>query len=264
VAALVLAHMLGVARDDIPRFVAWTEEICKTLEALTEPERDRAATLEQVGRAATVAACAYAGQQLEQRRIRGESDDLIGMLAFSPVAATMSDLEQRAAVAQFIVAGHDNTAHLLSEMLVALAQHPDQRSAIARDRSLIPQSIEEVLRWRGPTRAGLRITREDVVFDGVTVPQGTQLLLLIAAANRDPERWHDPDLFDIFRPARRHLALALGTYVCLGVNLVRIEAEVFLTKVLDVIPTYVLVDDSIEYTPPFFMSGPRAVRIAAR
>ena len=261
IAALVIARMLGVSQEDIPQFVAWSADMGKTLEALNEPEPERASLLQREGHAATAAICTYAGRQLDKGRKGESSGDLIGMLALSPVNETMSEEEQQAAVAQLIVAGHDNMTHTISQTLIALAQHHEQRRAIVHDRSLIPQTIEEVLRWKTSASGDTRVVREQVALDDVTLPESSKVMILLAAANRDPERWEDPDRFDIFRPAKRHLAFGLGTHVCLGLNLARLEAQVMLDKILDRIPSYILVDEHIEYGPPFFMRGPKAARI---
>jgi cytochrome P450 len=264
VPALILARQLGVPADDIWDFLTWSDGMTKTLEALYEPDSERAASLQREGTEATAATCSYAAKQLERRR-HGEdqdSDDLIGMLALSPVAETMSEAEQRAAITQLVVAGQNTTAHTISFMLVALGEHPDQRRAIVEDRSLIPQAVEEVLRFRLPSLGNTRFAREEVTLEGATIPHGAGLLGLMAAANRDSERWEYPNRFDIFRPSKQHLGFGVGLHVCLGLHLARIEMQILLETVLERMANYELVDEKIDYVGNFVVYGPKAVRVS--
>jgi cytochrome P450 len=262
VPALILARMLGVPADDIWDFLAWSDDMTKTLEALYEPDPGRAASLQREGAEATAATCGYAGRQLERRRRGEDPDDLIGTLALAPAAATMTEDEQRAAVAQLVVAGQNTTAHAMSFMVVALGERPDQRRAVAQDRSLLAQTVEEVLRFRPPSLGNTRFARGDVTLDGVTVPQGAGILGLIAAANRDPGVWEEPNRFDVMRPPKQHFTFGAGPHICLGIHLARLEMEILLGTLLDRMPEYELVEAAIDYVGNFVVYGPAAVRVA--
>jgi cytochrome P450 len=120
-----------------------------------------------------------------------------------------------------------------------LAQHPEQREEIRRDRSLVLPAIEEAHRWTSVLVYNLRFVKEDgTEVAGVRLPRGATVMALQAAANRDPERWDHPDTFDIHRPAQAHLGFGAGLHSCLGLNLARLETEVLINKLLDEIPEW--------------------------
>ena len=114
--------------------------------------------------------------------------------------------------------------------------NPDQLSALAADRSLLAQAIEEGVRWEPPLTGIVRLATEDVEIDGVPAPEGAVINVGIAAANRDETRWERPDAFDIFRPAKAHVSFALGPHTCLGMHLARMETTVALETILDRLP----------------------------
>ncbi|HWI70991.1 MAG TPA: cytochrome P450 [Baekduia sp.] len=261
VAGRVLAHIIGVSEQDVPRFLAWAKDMGATLESYDEPDPERAAHLRRTGTEATAMTCAFAGQQLAARRDDETADDLIARIVRSPVAATMTEDEQRAGVAQLIVAGHDNITHTLGHVFLALALHPEQRAMVAADRSLIPAAVEEILRWRTSASGDTRVLRGTATIGDVQLKDGDRVIVLLAAANRDPERWADPERFDITRPAQPHLTFGAGTHTCLGAGLGRLEAQVMMDEVLERLPEFRLADSRVEYGPPLFMRGPKAVRI---
>jgi cytochrome P450 len=261
VAGRVLAHILGVAEEDVPRFLAWAKDMGATLESYDEPDPGRAAQLRQTGTEATKMTCAFAGHQLEARRGDDTRQDLIAQFARSPIAQTMSERDQKATIAQVIVAGHDNITHTLGHVFVALALHPEQREMLAADRSLIPQAVEELLRWRTSASGDTRLVRGKARIGDVELEDGDRVMVLLAAANRDPSRWHNPDRFDITRPQQPHITFGAGVHTCLGSGIGRLESQVMMEEVLNRLPSFRLADDHIEYGAPLFMRGPKQVRI---
>lgn len=262
VAGRVLAHIIGVSEQDVPRFLAWARDMGTTLESYDEPDPERAAELRRTGTEATRMTCAFAGQQLEMRRTDETARDLIAQFVRSPVTQAMPERDQRASIAQVIVAGHDNITHTLGHVFVALALHPEQRALLNADRSLIPAAVEELLRWRTSASGDTRLVRGRARIGNVDVEDGARVMVLLAAANRDPARWNNPDRFDITRPPQPHLTFGAGVHTCLGANLGRLEAQVMMEEVLDRLPQFRLADNSVEYGPPLFMRGPKTVRIA--
>jgi cytochrome P450 len=185
-------------------------------------------------------------------------------MVFHDFARSMEEQEIVASVTQLVFAGNETTAKLMASTLVALAQHPDQRRALTADRSLIPQAIEEVLRWMTVVTnlQARHACSPDSHVQGIPIPVGAAMAPLVAAANRDPARWDNPHAFDIFRPAKQHLGFGFGMHVCLGLNLARLETEIWLDRLLDRLPDYTLAAP-IDYGRSFLLRGPVAVPVAA-
>jgi cytochrome P450 len=134
---------------------------------------------------------------------------------------------------QLLVAGNETTRHAISGALVALAEHPEQLDRLAADPALVPSAVEEVLRWTTPVVSFLRTAVEDTELGGASVAAGDPVLLLYAAANRDPAEF-GPSAgdFDVARAPNRHVALGHGPHFCLGAALARLELSAVLEGVV--------------------------------
>ncbi len=135
-------------------------------------------------------------------------------------------------------AGNETTTRLIGWAAKLLAAHPDQRKAMAENFELIPNAIEECLRYEPPSPVQARLVTKDVEHHDQTVPEGSVVLLLNASANRDERQFTDPDRFDIRRKAQRHLSFGYGLHFCLGAHLARLEARVALEEVLRRFPVW--------------------------
>ena len=137
-------------------------------------------------------------------------------------------------------AGNETTNRLIGWTTRLLALHPDERRIVREDRSLVNNTIEEVLRYESPSPVQGRYVTEDVELHGTTVPEGSALLLLNGSANRDDRVFDDPDRFDVRRQMAHHLAFGYGIHFCLGAALARIEGRVVLDEMLDRFPEWEL------------------------
>jgi len=135
-------------------------------------------------------------------------------------------------------AGNETTGRLIGWMASTLARHPEQRAEVAADLTLVPGTVEEVLRVEPPGPFNARYVTRDVEFYGQAVPAGSAMLTLLGAANRDPRRYAEPDRFDIHRPKSMHLTFILGPHYCLGSALARLEGRVALEEILKRWPTW--------------------------
>jgi cytochrome P450 len=135
-------------------------------------------------------------------------------------------------------AGNETTGRLIGWLAKLLAEHPDQRREVVDDRTLISRVIDEALRFEPTGHATARYVMQDVEYHGTTIPAGSPILLLLAAANRDPRRYPDPDVFDIHRDDIQHLTFGFGLHFCLGANLARLEARVALDELLNRFPEW--------------------------
>ena len=119
-----------------------------------------------------------------------------------------------------------------------LAENPDQRADLVADRSLVPDAIEELLRYESPSPVQARYVMQDAELYGDVVPQGGHMLLLTAAGNRDERKFSDPDHFDIRRKIDHHIAFGYGIHFCMGAALARLEGRIALDEVLQRFPTW--------------------------
>ncbi len=165
-------------------------------------------------------------------------DDMISALAQLQAANPdqLTDVELVANLITMFNAGFVTTTHLLGNGLTLLLERPAEFAALAGDPSLAPAYTEEVLRYEPPVHFGARFAAEDTEIDGVPVAKGASVLVLMGAANRDPRRFPDPDVFDPRRPDNQHLAFSAGPHFCLGAALSRVEGNLALPRLLQRFP----------------------------
>jgi cytochrome P450 len=152
-------------------------------------------------------------------------------------------------------AGNETTGRLIGWLAKVLAEHPDQRRAIVDDRSLIPNAIDETLRFEPTGHATARYVTEDVEYYGATVPAGSSILLLMASANRDQRRYENPDVYDITRDDIQHLTFGYGMHFCLGASLARLEGKVALDELLNRFPEWDVDYDNMKLAPTTTVRG---------
>jgi cytochrome P450 len=170
-------------------------------------------------------------------RRRQPQEDLISVLAHAEVEGTrLSDEEIYAFLCLLAPAGAETTYRSSSNLLFGLLSDPAQLDAVRADPALVPQAIEEGLRWEPPLLSIMRTATCDTEVQGVPIPKGGMVSVNLGAANRDPARWSDPDRFDVFRPQKPHIAFALGPHVCLGMHLARMETRVLLETLFERLP----------------------------
>jgi len=158
-------------------------------------------------------------------------------------------------------AGNETTGRLIGWLAKVLAEHPDQRRRVAADRSLLNRAIDETLRFEPTGPHVARYIARDFEAYGTTVPEGSAMLLLFGAANRDPRRYPDPDTFDIGRENLTHLTFGKGLHYCLGANLARLEGRVALDELLNRWPEWGIDYDSMQLAPTSTVRGWEKLRI---
>ena len=221
----VICELLGIAAAD-DRDAFGTE-----LRALVDaPEHTRAV--------AAAAAVIDMLDDLVARKRHTRDDDLVtALIAARDGDERLSEQELRSTIFQLVVAGHDTTTNLIGNAVVALHRHPDQLAALRTHPDRIEAAVEELLRFDPPAHhATFRYAVDDVQIAGTTIPAGSQVLVGLAAANRDPARFDDPHVLDLTRPDQRHLAFGHGIHHCLGAGLARFEARIALDSLLHRFP----------------------------
>ena len=182
----------------------------------------------------------YLQDLIARRRARpGDPEtDVLTRLIHGDDGGQLSEIELIQNCIFILNAGHETTTNLIGSGLALLHDHPEQREKLLKYQSLIDSMVEEVLRFRSPNQFGNRETAADVVIGGHPIPAGTNLHLCIGAANRDPEVFDRPQVFDITRHPNRHLAFAGGPHVCVGLTLARMEGRIALARFLTRFPNY--------------------------
>jgi cytochrome P450 len=211
----VIGELLGIPDADRPRLHAWFQVLLTGWAGDPPPEAVRASD----------GIVAYLRELVEAKRSRPD-DDLVSVL----VAAEDDGLttqEILSSLFQLIVAGHDTTASLIGNGVVALLDHPAQLDALLSDLGQLPAAIDELIRFTAPVpHATFRVTTEPVCLDGTKIPSRQQVLVCLGSANRDPGRFSAPDAFDIGRGNPSNLGFGHGIHYCLGAPLARLEARV--------------------------------------
>ncbi len=220
----VIARLLGLPREDLPQFHRWAVELISV-----GFDWDR-------GLQASASLRDYFAGVLAERRAN-PADDLMSTLAAAEIdGQRLTDEEIFAFLRLLLPAGAETTYRSSSNLLYGLLTRPDQLDALRRDRSLMPQAIEEGLRWEPPLLTIVRTASRDVVVEGVEITAGAMVVVNLGSANHDEKYWERPDEFDIFRQQRQHLAFAFGPHMCLGMHLARMETRVALNRIFDRLP----------------------------
>jgi len=254
----VIAEMLGVPRSDRPQFKRWSDSMIQAGGGERTPETD--ADLGQM--------LGYFAGQLAERR-RAPKDDLISTLVRAEIdGAALADSEILMFCITLLAAGNETTRNLISGGSLLLMQHPDERAKILAAPDLLPNAIEEMLRWWTPVRSFTRRATCDLELRGKSVREGDAVLLLYASANRDEEVWgDDAERFDVRRDHKRnrHLSFGFGEHLCLGAPLARMEARVVFEELLRKFPRFELAGEpqilhsrlmhGIEHMPVAFATG---------
>ncbi|MEU7588367.1 cytochrome P450 [Micromonospora sp. NPDC049230] len=258
----VICELLGVPPEDHRIFGQWSTVLGRALDPLMAANRDEDVDREDV----ETRAAFY--QYFRDLIAKGEwsEEHLLPRLVQAEAAGDrLTETELLATLALLVMAGHETTANLISHAILTLLRHPEQLAMLREDVSLIPGAVDEILRYEPSVQMLHRMAGAEMTFDDFTVPEGMDLLLLTAAANRDPEVFDDPERFDITRGGENrlnHLSFSAGPHFCLGANLGRLEAELaieaFVTRVVD--PR--LVEESLEYRPHVILRGPEVMRVS--
>ncbi|MEV4342063.1 cytochrome P450 [Streptomyces sp. NPDC049590] len=214
----VICELLGVPLEDVEDIHNWST----ALSTLVADEEGHA----KVGQAAAQLGAYLA--ELVEHKAEHPGDDLISALIEArDEGQRLSHAELTAMAFLMLIGGHETTVHLIGNGMLALMEHPDQMALLQQDPSLIKSAVEEFLRYEGSVEvATWRFALEELDFDGTRVPQGAPVLVALGSAGRDPERFENPDTFDITRGDAGHLVFGHGMHYCLGAPLARMEGQI--------------------------------------
>jgi hypothetical protein len=246
VPSTVICEMLGVPLADRDTFTAWTSHATHLLAGELEPR-----LLEQASAAAGSLA-EYFTRLIEERRGRLGDDLLSTLIRAEEEGDRLSPEELLVQSIGLLIAGFETTIGLIGNGLRQLCLHPDQLLRLRRRPALVASAVEECLRFDGPIPATVRILRQDTVFGGRVVPRDVPVFAFLYGANRDPERFPDPDRFDVARRPNEHLAFGGGTHMCLGAHLARMEAQVAIGSAVRRLPGLELVSRELVWGDSLF------------
>jgi cytochrome P450 len=245
---LVVSELLGFPAEDREQVRLWTTDVALPFFlALGMDAQEKWARAERAAKEFG----AYARALLRDRK-QHPRDDLLSALAQAENQGDFLNEDEVVATAVLLmIAGHETTSNLLANGMLAFLRHPEQIDLLRRDPHLITPAVEECLRYAPPVTATVRWAREDMTLEGKQISAGEKLLLVLAAANRDPAQFPDPDLFDITRGVtpQQHVAFAVGMHYCLGAALARQEGAVAFSTLFQRFRTVQLATDTLVYKP---------------
>lgn len=246
----VIGDMLGVRPQERAMFLEWSDDLVKA--------QGSNASEEMIAKmmAAYVSFVDFTMRTIEQRR-REPAEDLTSVLVHAEIdGRRLSDEDIVAETLLILIGGDETTRHVLSGGMEQLMRHPGQRDELVADRSLIPQALEEMLRWASPVKNMCRTVTRDVEFHGTQLIEGEKLLLLFESANFDESVFENPEQFDIARNPNPQVAFGFGSHFCLGNQLARVEGKLMFERLLERIPNMELATDQpLPRRPANFVTG---------
>jgi cytochrome P450 len=253
--------LLGFPPEDTERLKAWSaKRVLLTYGRLGEAEQVESAEY-------IVAFWKYCEGHIAARRAERADDltsDLLDLADKKP--DLLNDFDIVNMVYSMALAGHETTCNTIGNGMRALLTNRDQWQALIDDPSLIPNAIEEILRYDGPVLNHRRVAKVDTVVGGVTIPAGGKVMMCFAAAAHDPTHFDDPDAFEVARDnAELHLGFGKGPHFCLGAALARLEVRIVLDLLTTLTPAMELVpEQQFEYSPNALFRGMRAMMVAPK
>jgi len=253
---IVIAEMLGVEPERRGDFKRWSDDLVYAVNSASGvlAEEDRARI-----RQSTTEFRTYFQNTIAARRREPKEDLITGLVRAEEEQQALTSDEILGLTTLLLIAGNETTTNLIGNAILALLDHPTELAKVRADSSLVPNLVEETLRYDTPVQNIFRQTTGDVEMAGTTIPAGTPLLLLYGSANRDERKFPDPDRFDVTRDIQGHLGFGYGIHYCLGAQLARLEAKVVLEALLFHLPPWSRKEDCIQRVDSFLVRGAKTL-----
>ena len=250
----VIAEMLGVPLEDRDRFRHWSDEVVRTLgDGTNEDQRRSFAAMQELGE--------YIGAIADARRSEPRDDLISGLVAAEEEGDRLNEKELLATIVLLLVAGNETTTKLIGNSIAALLRNPEQLEILRDEPKRIPAAVDELLRFDGPVQLTSRMVKSDREFRGHSLRKGQQIVLVLAAGNRDPERFERPEELDVLRDDVRHLSFSYGLHYCLGAQLAKMEGAIALEALITRFPDLCF-DGPIEWGDNTVLRGPNSMPLA--
>ncbi|MGI5243032.1 cytochrome P450 [Dactylosporangium sp. CA-139066] len=249
-----ICRLLGVPREDQPRFHHWADGLVETADPTTGTFAERQRRRNQI----TGELGEYLGGLADDHAARPGDDLISGLLTDTGPHAPMARADLLSTCALLLVAGHETTVNLITNGMLTLLRHPDVLDRLREEPDLVTPLVEELLRYEPPVQLlTSRTALADIDIAGTTIPRGSPIALMLAAGSRDPGRFPDPDRFDPDRTDNVHLGYGSGIHYCYGAPLARVETQVALPALARRLVNPRLVADPPPYRPNPTLRGPR-------
>jgi cytochrome P450 len=247
VPSTIICEMMGVPVGDRDRFTVWTAQATFGLASPLLPP-----PIIEAARAAGTALADYFQGLIADRRAHPRDDVLGTLIRAEEQGDRLSTPELVSQAIGLLIAGFETTIGLIGNGVRALVRHPAELAKLRARPDLVASAVEECLRWDGPIILTARILHADVDFGGTTIPKNAPVWGMLAAADRDPAAFPDPDRFDVERRPNDHLAFGGGAHFCLGASLARLEAQAAIGKLVARFDELALESDAFEQGPSLF------------
>lgn len=254
--AIVTAELLGVPISDWRQLTAWSADFAQVLGNFQHNPERAPQVLRSLGEMTAYFQAAVAQQRMHPR------EGLIGALLTAEVDGDrLSEEEVVANTIVTMVGGQETTTNLIGNSILTLLRHPEELERLREDLSLLPPAVEELLRYESPSQHTARLAPEDVVLGGKLIGKRQAVIAVMGAANRDPERFAEPDRLDLGRQDNRHVAFAWAAHFCFGAPLARIEGQVALEAVLRRMPRLRLAGGPLQWRENLGLRGLTALPV---
>ncbi len=255
---MVISEMLGVPAEKYAMFKNWSDRIISAGTTLpgSPPPPESIEALEALAE--------YFGREIERRRRNPGADLVSALVAAHDDSEALTAGELLSFVSLLLIAGNETTTNLIGNGTLALLRNPLQLEMLRREPAMLPRAIEEMLRYDGPVQSTARFPQNAIELAGVEIPAGSIVVVVIAAANRDPAQFSDPERFDITRDPNEHLAFGEGIHFCLGAPLARMEANIAFSAMLERFPRMRLREPGakLNYKGSYFLRGLDSLKMA--
>ena len=255
---LVIARMIGVPSDDLPRFKVWSDRFARVLEPIIS-ERER----QHIYRTETEFND-YFAEIIEERRKEPQDDLVTRLVLAEDEGDRLTSDETKVMLRLLLVAGNETTTNLIGNGMLALTRRPDQMALLREQPERIPAAVEELLRYDSPVQVDARTALEETEIGGRHVKAGSRLALLIGGANHDPERFDRPDELDVTRPDSGNISFGRGIHHCLGAPLARLEGRVAFETLLERFADVRLAGPPPEFRSTIVLRGLKHLRVRTR
>jgi cytochrome P450 len=251
----VICEMLGVPASDSHLFREWSGALIASGALSSETPQ----VIPEV-----IQLLQYLSALITERRSTPQADLISALTQANEHGDQLNEMELLGTSLVLLVAGHETTVNLIGNGMFALLQRPDEWERLRQEPTLVKGAVEELLRLVNPVQLVNRYAAEELVIEGMTIPRGSHLLLLLAAADHDPDAFAQPEHLDVGRGATRHVAFGQGIHYCLGAPLARLEGEIAIITLLTRLPDLrlAIAPEDVSWRPAIELRGLQSLPVS--